>query len=93
MNLQTRLSTNAPALVEIQIHQQEATENLIVNLVNLSGQSGAATLTPIEMKDIEIQVHCPKTPKRVRYLWAQRDLDYNQKDGNLQFTVPKLPLL
>jgi hypothetical protein len=90
--LQTRLSTDASALVEIQVHQQEATKNLIVNLVNLSGQSGAATLAPIEMQEFEIQVRCPKKPKRIHCLWAQRDLDFNQKDGTLQFTVPKLSL-
>ena len=75
MNLDTRLSINAPALVEIQIHRQETTENLIVNLVNLSGQSGAASLTPIDIRDIDIRIQCPITPKNVRCLWSQHDLN------------------
>jgi hypothetical protein len=93
MNLRTRLNTDAPALVEIQIHRQEATENLIINLVNLSGQSGAATLTPIEIRDIDIRIHCPRTPNHVRCLWSQHDLDFTHMDGTLQFTVPQLSLL
>jgi hypothetical protein len=93
MNLQTRLRTNASALVEIQVHRQDATENLIVNLVNLSGQSGAATLAPIEMQDIEIRIRCTRTPNHVRCLWSQHDLDFIHTDGTLQFTIPQLSLL
>jgi len=93
LGLQKSLFTNASPLVEIQAHRQESNRNLIVNLVNLSGQSGAATLAPIEMRELEIQTLCPGTPASVRCLWAQQVLDFDYKDGTIQFTVPRLSLL
>jgi hypothetical protein len=43
--------------------------------------------------DIDIRIQCPRTPKNVRCLWSQHDLDFIHMDGTLQFTVPQLSLL
>ncbi|MFC1996319.1 alpha-amylase family protein [Chloroflexota bacterium] len=93
LQLHKSLHTNALPLVEIQVHQQKSTGNLLVNLVNISGQSGAATLAPVEMQDIEIRIRCPNRPAKVRCLWAQQDLEFFYKDDIIQFIVPKLSLL
>ena len=93
LELKKSLHTQASSLVEIQVHQQDSTGNLVVNLVNLTGQSGAATLAPIELRNIEISIRCPERPSSLHCLWSQQDLDFIYKDATIQFQIPKLSLL
>jgi hypothetical protein len=51
-----QLRTNAHPLVEITLMNQSREGRTLVHLVNLSGHSGTAYFSPVEMRDIRVEV-------------------------------------
>jgi hypothetical protein len=93
LTLKKSLETNAPPLVEIHLHRQVTTGDMLLNLVNLSGQSFRATHAPVEIGDIEISIRCPQPPARIISLQTGDNLVFETTAQNfIRFILPGLSL-
>jgi hypothetical protein len=86
------ISTNAGPAVEMVLRDQPAGGRRVLSLVNYSGQNGRAFFEPVEMRDLEIGVACPRPSGRVWATRLEQELDFEEKDGFVHFRLPRLGL-
>jgi len=93
LRLERSLETNAHPLVEMVLHQQEGTGNMVLNLVNLSGQSWRATHRPIAIQDLAFSIRTKGEIGQVRSLSRSETLGF-RKEGvkRITFLLPTLEL-
>ena len=83
-----QLKLNAHPLVEITLMSQPKRGGTIVHLVNLSGHSGTAYFSPLEMRDIEVQVEGKF--RQARSARLNRALPVSTGGRYTRFTLPQL---
>jgi hypothetical protein len=84
-----QLRTNAHPLLEITVMQQPARNRTLVHFVNVSGHSSTAYFTPIEMRDISVDLagsFSSATAVRMNQELPVR----NHGNGNRAFTLPQV---
>jgi hypothetical protein len=83
-----QVKSDAHPLVEITLMRQPSRGRTLVHLVNLSGHSDTAYFTPVEMRDITVQV--AEGFRRARAVALGRDLAVAREGGYSRFTLPAL---
>jgi Hypothetical glycosyl hydrolase 6 len=83
-----QVKSDAHPLVEITIMRQDARKRTLVHLINLSGHSSTAYFTPIEMKDITVDVALEF--HRARAVGSNTVLPVIRSGRYGRFTVPAL---
>lgn len=83
-----QLKSNAHPLVEITVMRQPEQNRTLVHFVNLSGHSDTAFFSPIEMRDIRVELDEPFTGARAIAL--NQPLTLTRKDTRTIFTLPRL---
>ena len=81
-----QVKSDAHPLVEITLMRQPSRGRTLVHLVNLSGHSDTAYFTPVEMRDITVQV--AEGFRRARAVALDRDLAVARAGGYSRFTLP-----
>ncbi|WP_037679979.1 hypothetical protein [Streptomyces griseus] len=92
LGLKPRLTTDAPATVEVVARDNPGAGALLVSLVNLTGQSGTAFHAPVPVRDIRVALTTDHTPLRAHALRAGVDIPLSAHDGTLSLTLPELAL-
>jgi hypothetical protein len=83
-----QLRTNAHPLVEITVMEQRARGRTLVHLVNVTGHSGTAYFSPVELREIRIELARDFT--RATAASSGASLPVRRRDGYGIFTVPVL---
>ncbi len=93
LKLERKLTTNAPHLVEMVLHRQSTTGNLVLNMVNNSGQSWRATHKPLVLRDIDISIHTQEPFSKAISLVSGDSLGLQRSNASgFSFTLPSLAL-
>lgn len=92
LGLKPRLTTDAPALVEVVARDNPGESALLVSLVNLTGQSGTAFHAPVPLRDITVRLATDRTPVRAHALRAGIDLPLSYDGDTVSVTLPELTL-
>jgi hypothetical protein len=92
LGLAPRLTTDAPATVEVVARDNPGVGALLVSFVNLTGQLGTAFHAPVPVRDIGVRLATDRTPLRARALRAGIDIPLSFHDGAVSLTLPELSL-
>lgn len=92
LRLEQRLTTDAPATVEVVARDNPGTGALLVSFVNLTGQLGTAFHAPVPVRDIGVSLATDRTPLRAYALRAGADIPLSLHEGTLSLTLPELAL-
>jgi hypothetical protein len=84
-----QLRTDAHPLLEITVMKQPARNRTFVHFVNVSGHSSTAYFTPIEMRDIRVELNEPFSTATAMRL-DQKLAVTTQANGMRAFTVPRV---
>jgi hypothetical protein len=83
-----QLKTNAHPLVEITVMDQPARKRTLVHLVNATGHSDTAYFSPVEVRDIRIELARPV--RSATAVGLKKKLPVTSAGGYTTFTLPSL---
>jgi hypothetical protein len=84
------LKFDTSPLVEI-FHQADSAGAFSwIGLANHSGQLGTAFHAPVPIRDIEVDIKPEKPVRRIRLLRAGTELDFQEAEGRVAFSIPEL---
>jgi hypothetical protein len=83
-----QLTTNAHPLVEITVMRQPKRARTLVHLVNISGHSSTAYFTPIEMRDVAVEIK--GNFQHARAIRLSRALSLTRAGDYMRFSLPRL---
>jgi len=86
---QLPISADCPPTVEIEPRRSADGKQLLIHLVNNSGDMQRPISQIIPIRDVRVRATCD-CPTRVRALRADVDLPFTYTDGAVEFTVPEL---
>jgi hypothetical protein len=83
-----QLETNAHPLVEITVMRQAARGRTLVHLVNMTGHSDTAYFSPVELRDLRIELSGDF--RQARAIALNRSLPLSKGQPDQSFTLPHL---
>jgi hypothetical protein len=89
----SQVETDLPPTVEVTIHSQPARSVTLVHLVNSAGHQDRSFHQPAPLFESRLAVRLDRPATTVRSAALDRDLPFEQRDGWLRLTLPRLGLL
>ena len=86
-------SIAAPQIVELIVQKSRQHDNIIINMINLSGQLGVAFTEHIPISDIKVKIMMSAKPQKITALRSKQELEFTYSEGQAGFTLPRLELL
>ncbi|MCW3089444.1 MAG: Beta-galactosidase [Ferruginibacter sp.] len=90
LNIEPSIITNASPLIEMTRMANRNGAFEWIGMLNHSGQIGASILEPVEIHNTTIRFKPLKPVKEIRLMRAGESIDFKQKDGWLECTVPAI---
>jgi hypothetical protein len=90
LNMEPSIITNASPLIEMTRMANRNGAFEWIGMLNHSGQIGASILEPVEIHHSTIRFKPLKRVKAIRLMRAGISIDFKQKDGWLECTVPAI---
>ncbi len=85
------LETDCLSTVEIEPRINADKDQILLHVVNNTGDMQRPIMEVVPMSDIRIRLRCSGA-KNVRALWAGQELESRYSDGQLEFILPKLDI-
>ncbi len=88
-----QIETDLPPQVEVTVQRQPSSGATLLHFVNGSGHQDRSYFDPSPFFDRTVTVKTDRPVKRVSSAALEQELPFEQQDGQVRFTLPKLDLL
>lgn len=93
MGGESQIETDLPPQVEVTVHTQPSSGAMLVHLVNSSGHQDRSFHAALPVFGCRLSVGVDRQVASVRSAALDRDLEFEQVDGRVRVTLPRLDLL